>query len=72
MYNSCAIETLVMTVGQGSIKTLSQYGKLITMNSLLTSLSDEIIDNIINNVKLYFTDHVWYELLQRGIPKNTM
>ena len=34
-----------------STKTLSQHGQLITTNSLLTSLPDEIIDNIINDVK---------------------
>ena len=40
-----------MTVIQRSIKTLSQHGQLITTNSLLTSLPDEIIDNIINDEK---------------------
>ena len=36
------------------------------------SLPDEIIDNTINDVKHHFTDHVWYELLQRGISKYKM
>ena len=57
-YKSCAIEILAMTVNQRSIKTLSQHGQLITTNGLLTSLPDEIIDNTINDVKRYFTDHV--------------
>ena len=43
---------------QSSIETLLQYGQLITTNSLLSSLPDEIIDNTINDVKYYFTDHV--------------
>ena len=54
-----------MTVNQRSIETLSQHGQLITTKSFLTSLPDEINDNTINDVKHYFTDHVWYELLQR-------
>ena len=61
-----------MTVNQRSIETLSQHGQLITTNGLLMSLPDEIIDNSINDVKHYFTDHVWYELLQRDISKYTM
>ena len=61
-----------MTVNQRSIENLLQYGQLITTNCLLTSLPDEIIDNIINDVKHYFTDNAWYELLQRGISKYTM
>ena len=61
-----------MTVNQRSIETLSQHGQLITTNGLLTSLPDEIVDNSINDVKYYFTDHAWYELLQRSISKYTM
>ena len=61
-----------MTVNQRSIKTLSQHGQLITTNGLLTSLPDEIIDNSINDVKHYFTDYTWYELLQRGVSKYAM
>ena len=68
-YNSCAIEILAMTVNQRSIKTLSQHGQLITTNGLLTSLPDVIIDNTINDVKHYFTDYIWYELLQSSILK---
>ena len=49
-----------------------QHGQLITTNNLLTSLPDEIIDNAINDVKNYFTDHAWYEFLQRGISKYVM
>ena len=71
-YNSCAIEILAMTVNQRSIETMSKQGQLITTNGLLTSLPDEIINNTINDVKHYFTDHVWYELLQRGISKYLM
>ena len=56
-----------MTVDQRSIKTLSQHEQLITTNSLLTSLPDEINDNTINDVKHYFIDHAWYKLLQKGI-----
>ena len=69
-----AIEILAMTVNQISIKTLSQHRQIITTNSLLTSLPDEIIDGTINDGKHYFTDHVWYELLQssRGISKYAM
>ena len=69
IYNSCAIEILATTVNQRSIETLSQHGQLITTNGLLMSLPDEIIDNTINDVKHYFTDHAWYELLQKGISK---
>ena len=69
-----AIKILAMTVDQKSIKTLSQHGQIITTNGLLTSLPDEIIDSTINDVKHYFTDHVWYELLpsSRGISKYAM
>ena len=58
-----------MTVNQRSIETLSQHGQLITTNGLLMSLPDEIINNSINDVKHYITDHAWYELLQKGISK---
>ena len=61
-----------MTFNHRSIETLSQHGQLITTNGLLMSLPDEIVDNTINDVKHYFTDHVWYELLQRGISKYVM
>ena len=61
-----------MTVNQRSIENLSQHGQVITTNSLLTSLPDKVNDNIINDVKHYFTDHTWYELLQRGISKYPM
>ena len=61
-----------MTVDQRSTKTLSQYGQLITTNTLLASLPDEIIDNTINDVNHNFTDHDWFELLQRGISKYPM
>ena len=64
-----AIEILAMTVNQRSIETLSQHGQLITTNGLLMSLPDEIIDNSINDVKHCFTDHAWYELLQKSISK---
>ena len=53
-----------MTVNERSIETLSQHGQLITTNGLLTSLPAEIIDNFIHDVKHYFTDYTWYELLQ--------
>ena len=61
-----------MTVDRRSTKTLSQYGQLITTNMLFASLPDEIIDNTINDMKHYFTDHDWYELLQKGILKYPM
>ena len=35
-------------------------------------LPDEIVDNSINDVKHYFTDHALCELLQRGISKYPM
>ena len=72
IYNCCAKEILAMTVNQRSIETLSQHGQLITTNGLLMSLPDEIIDNFINDVNHYFTDHAWYELLQKGISKYPM
>ena len=56
-----------MTVNQRIIETLLQHGILIRTNSLLISLPDESIDNTNNDVKGYFTDHVWYQLLQRSI-----
>ena len=73
IYNSCPIEILAMTFNQRSIETLSQHGQtIITTNSLLKSLPDETNDNTINDMKYYFTDHVWYVLLQRGISKYTI
>ena len=72
VYRVEVIETLVMTVDQRSIKTLSQYGQLFTTNNLLTLLPDETINNTINDVKDCFINHVWYELLQKRISKYAM
>ena len=66
------LQILAMTFNHRSIETLSQHGQLNTTNGLLMSLPDEIVDNTINDVKHYFTDHVWYKLLQRGISKYEM
>ena len=49
-----------MTVDQRSIETLSQHGQLVTTNSLLTSLSDETIDNTINDVSLIMSSKNYY------------
>ena len=67
LHYSCVVEILAMTVYEKSIQILLQHGQLITTNSFLASLPDKIIDNIINDMKHDFTDHVWYELQQRGI-----